>query len=140
MLYIPTSVRWKKWDAFNILLNNHSKYALCLSRTRSYYLTIKYLEALAERCCTDQKKKKKKKKSAILKCWICQYVAGCAVTYWHIKYKTTNIKPRYQSIVSLLSLYWFFLKLFSSNLLCWWQVITNSDFLLSKLGSFNDFI
>ena len=35
---------------------------------------------------------------------------------------------------------WFLLKLFSNKLLWWRPVLTNSDFLLSKLGSFNDFI
>ena len=49
-------------------------------------------------------------------------------------------KTRYQSIVSLLSLYRFFFNLFSNNLLWWRQVLTNSVFLLSRLGSFSDSI
>ena len=73
--------------------------------------------------------------------WNTEYVNISQNVLQHSDTSNTELlisKTRNQSIVTFLSLYQFFLKLFSNNLLWWRQVLTNSDFLSSKLGSFND--
>ena len=75
--------------------------------------------------------------------WNGKYVSTPQNVLQHADTSNTELlisETRYQSIVSFLWLYRFFLKLFSNNLLWWRQVLTNSDFLLSKLESFSDFI
>ena len=77
--------------------------------------------------------------------WNGEYVSMSQNVLQHTDTDTSNtemliLKTRYQSILSFPSLYWFFFKLFSNNFVRWRQVLTNLDFLLSKLGPFNDFI
>ena len=69
--------------------------------------------------------------------WKGEYVSIPQNVLQHTDTSNTELlisKTRYRSIVSFLSLCRFFVKLFSNNLLWWWQVSTNSDFLLSKFG------
>ena len=83
-----------------------------------------------------------KKKNRML-FWNGEYVSMTKNVLQHSDTSNTELlisQTRYQSIVSFLSLHRFFLKLFGNNLLWWRQLLTNSDFLLSKLGPFNDFI
>ena len=51
----------------------------------------------------------KPKQIVIVKWWVL-YAAQYIAEYWHIDHRTTNIKTINQSIVSLPSLYWIFLK------------------------------
>ena len=82
------------------------------------------------------------KQNTILKCWICQYVAEVLqhtdTANTELLISKQGISPLYHSFSLLL--YRFLLKHFSNNLLWWREVLANSYFSLSKLGSFNDFI